>query len=136
VHPVEKIVVLKRSAEHQQTEEKWLTFTKPRIAEVKVSGPNQVKTGNKAEFQIEVSFEGKPYPRADVDFVRFLVFGARGNLALNGDAQAVRDGLWHVSLTQEQTKQLEVGSNRLEVVVAPKVVSIPSFRSFTFTTLP
>lgn len=136
VHPVEKTVVLRRSAEHLETEEKWLAFTKPKIAEARVSVPAQVRIGADTEFMVDVTFNGEPYPVGDIDFVRFLVFGARGELALTGDAEAVRDGLWRVRLTTEQTGRLEVGANRLEVVVSSRVVSIPSFESFTFATLP
>ncbi len=136
VHPVEKIVVLRRSAEHLEAEERWLAFTEPRIAQVAVSGPSQVRVGAKAEFLLEVTFDGERYPAGDMDFVRFLVFDGRGQLAVSGDAEAVRDGQWRVTLTPEQTSSLQAGANRLEVIVAPRVVSIPSFESFAFATLP
>jgi peptide/nickel transport system substrate-binding protein len=134
VRPVEKIVVIRRYEEYPDPADKWVRFTEPRIAEVEVSGPDRVTIGSEAEFQVEVSFKGDPYPLEDVDFVKFLVFDARGELALVGDAEAVKDGLWRVVLTPEQTKLLEAGANRLEVVVSPKVVSIPTFTAFTFVT--
>ncbi len=136
VHPVQKTIVVRRYKEYLEPVQKWLAFTKPRIAEVKISGPTQVRVGADAEFQLEVSFEGKPYAVQDVDFVRFLLSGARGELVFTGDAQAVRDGVWRVVLSLEQTRRLEAGSGRLEVAVVPRVVSIPSFRSVTFTVLP
>ncbi len=136
VHPVEKIIVLRRSGEYLKIEPKWLAFTKPKIAQLKVSGPAQVRIGTDTEFLVEVTFNGERYPVLDVDFVRFLVFDARGELAITGDAEVVRDGLWRTRLTSEQTRLLPVGSNRLEVIVSSRVVSIPSFESFAFVTLP
>ncbi|MDP2730077.1 MAG: ABC transporter substrate-binding protein [Dehalococcoidales bacterium] len=136
VHPVEKTVVLKRSEEHITAEERWLAFTKPKIAQVAVSGPSQVKAGSKAEFRLDVTFEGESYLLANTDFVKFLVFDGRGELAITGDAESVRDGRWQVILTPDQTERLQAGANRLEIIVAPLVVSIPSFESFSFATVP
>ena len=135
VRPVEKVLVLKRFTEFPDPAEKWLRFAEPRIAEVEVSGPERVIIGQGAEFEVEVTFEGEPYPLKDVDFVKYLVFGARGELILDGVAAAVRDGLWRIALTAEETAKLEEGSNRLEVIVAPLLVSIPSFASRTFITV-
>ncbi len=136
VHPVQKNIVLRRSAEHLEAEARWFAFTEPRIAQVAVSGPSQVRVGAKAEFLLEVTSNGERYAVGDTDFVRFLVFDGRGELAVTGDAEAVRDGRWRVTLTPEQTGRLQAGANRLEVIVAPRVVSIPSFESFAFATLP
>lgn len=135
VHPVEKMVVLRRLEERRQVQEQWLAFTEPRLAELQVSGPARVTVGTPAEFQVEVTFKGKPYPVGDMDFVRFLVFDAQGRLSLVQDAQAMGEGLWRIRLTPEQTTALGVGSSRVEAVVAPRVVSIPAFGSFTFVTL-
>jgi hypothetical protein len=63
------------------------------------------------------------------------VLDARGELKTMGDAQAVQDGIWQVTLTPEQTADLEMGSSRLEVVVVSSVVSIPSFAQFPFITV-
>jgi len=39
-----------------------------------------------------------------------------------------------VTLGADVTSKLESGSNKIEVVVVPSVVSIPSFSSFEFVT--
>jgi len=135
VRPVEKIVVLRRFEDFPDPQNKWLRFSEPKIAEVEVSGPKRVEIGSQVEFQVEVSFKDEPYLAEDVDFARFLVFDAFGKLAIVGDAEAVRDGLWRVALTAEQTAALAAGVNRLEVVISPKVVSIPSFAAATFVTV-
>jgi len=57
-------------------------------------------------------------------------------VALVGTADFIADGLYEVNLTPEQTRLLAAGSNRLEVVVVPIPVSIPTFASATFVTTP
>ncbi len=135
VYPVEKNIVIKRFADFPDPPDKWLRFSEPRIAEVEILGPMQVQIGGSETFNIEVTFKGEPYAVADIDFVKFLVFDAQGQLALMGEAQAVRDGLWQVVLSPEQTAQLAVGANRLEVIVVSKLVSIPSSAEVTFVTV-
>jgi peptide/nickel transport system substrate-binding protein len=135
VHPVEGIAVIRRFEAFPDPADKWLRFSEPRLAEVAVSGPLRVTIGDEVEFLVEVTFQDKPYPMDEVEFVRFLLFDARGELALVNEAEVVEDGLWRVGLTAEQTKDLEVGSNRLEVIVVSRVVAIPTFESTTFVTV-
>jgi peptide/nickel transport system substrate-binding protein len=84
---------------------------------------------------VDVTFSGEYYATDEVEFVRFLVLDAQGELRTTGDAQPVQDGMWRVILTPEQTADLEMGSSRLEVVVVSNVVSIPSFAQFPFVTI-
>jgi peptide/nickel transport system substrate-binding protein len=135
VHPVEKIVVIRKSELFSDPSEKWLRFTEPQIADVEVSGPRTVQIGSPAEFQVQVNFQAKPYPAKDVEFVRFLLFDARGQLIDNAGAEQVGDGMWRIALTTKQTARLAPGSNRLEVAVAPRVVAMPSFKTFWFVTV-
>lgn len=135
VYPVEKIVVIRKSELFTDPSEKWTRFVEPRIADVEVSGPRMVKTGASAEFQIKVAFKGHPYPAKDIEFVRFLVINSRGGLVDLANAAQIKDGLWQVTLTGKQTTRLATGANRLEVVVTPRVVAVPSFKTFWFVTL-
>lgn len=135
VHPVQKIVVIRRSELFSDSAQKWVRFVEPRIAEVEVSGPRMAKIGSAVEFQVEVSFQGEPYPSADVEFVRFLLFNARGELVELANAEAVRDGVWRIVLSSKQSARLPLGSNRLEVVVTSRVVALPSFKTFRFVTV-
>ncbi len=134
VHPVEKTVVVRRAEDHMVTDERWLRFTRPPVAEVEVAGPSRTARGARAEFSVKVTFRGQPYPTKDIEIAKFLVFDARGRMAFAEDAEAVSDGEWRAVLSSDQTTQLEVGSNRLEVIVVSRTVSIPSFDSFTFVT--
>jgi peptide/nickel transport system substrate-binding protein len=135
VHPLEKTVVMRRFAEFGELDQRWLRFSEPRVAAVEVKGPARVTLGAPAEFRIHVSFQGTPYPARDVDFVKFLVIDARGEVVFVANAEAVGDGQWLAQLPAEKTQLLKPGANRLEVVVAPKVVSLASFGTARFVTL-
>ena len=52
-----------------------------------------------------------------------------------GEAEAVEDGLWQIVLTAEETAELPTGVNRLEVIAASKMVSIPTFESMQFVSV-
>jgi len=135
VHPVEKIVVVRKSEFFTDPAEKWVRFVEPRIAEVELSGPRMIKIGSAAEFRVEVSFQGKPYPARDVDFVRFLVFNARGQLVDLANAEQAGEGVWKAKLTAKQSARLQAGSNRIEAVVVSRLVAMPSFKTFWFVTV-
>jgi hypothetical protein len=112
-------------------------FAEPKIATVEVSSPAPVlKLGAPWDFLVEVTFKDQPYPVKDIDFVAYLLFDAEGNLVLSGRAEPVRDGLFAVSIPASATAKLPVGSIRIEVAVASKVVALPSFSSAVFTAVP
>jgi len=68
--------------------------------------------------------------------VEYLVFDATGALAFSGATEAVEDGLVEIVLGADRTAELEAGSHRLEVIVAPRVVSIATFGSLEFVAAP
>jgi peptide/nickel transport system substrate-binding protein len=127
--------VIRKSKWFSDPADKWVRFVEPRIADVEVSGPRMVKIGSKTELQVGVNFQGRPYPSVDIEFVRFMLFNARGELVELAGAQPVRDGVWRIVLNPEQTTRLPLGSNRIEVVVTSRVVALPSFKTFRFVTV-
>lgn len=135
VSPVEKIVELRRFGRFPDPATKWLRFGEPRLASVSVSGPRQVPVGAEAVFQVRVTEGDKPYPAQDLQEVKYLLFDSRHELVARGPVQRAGDS-WRVVLTPETTRRLRPGANRLEVVVISRVVSVPSFASATFTSLP
>jgi len=135
VSPVEKIVELRRFGRFPDPATKWLRFGEPRLASVSVTGPRQVTAGSEAAFEIRVTEADKPYPPQDLQEVKYLLFNARNELVAQGRAQLAGQ-VWRVLLGREVTSRLTPGSNRLEAVVVSKVVSVPSFASLTFTSLP
>ena len=135
VHPVEKIVVIRRSETFTDPADKWVRFVEPKIADVEVSGPRIVKVGTPAEFQVQVTFQGKPYPAEDLEFVRYMLFDSRGELIELANPEFVGDGTWRIVLNPKQIARLSSGSNRLELAVTSRLVALPSFKTFRFVTV-
>lgn len=136
VKSVEKIVVLKRFEQFPDSAEKWAGFAQPRIAEADITGPSRVNRSKGAEFSVAVTFNGTPYARKDIDFIRYMVFDSKDNMVIKGNAKAVKDGQWQIALSADDTAKLPVGAARIEIVVAPNAVSKPSFDNLKFMTLP
>ena len=136
VYPVEGTAVLKRFALYPDAADKWSSYAAPKIAEVELEGPAQVVPGSAATYPVGITFDGEPYELAGIAEVRYLVFGATGELALSGAANSVDDGLFEVILSEGRTAEFEAGSHTLEVIVVPLVVSVPTFESFEFVVVP
>ena len=109
-------------------------FAEPKIAEAEVDGEGRVTIGSEAIFDVFVTFHGEAYPAEELAQVKYLLFDATGALVTVGEAEAVADGQYMVTLSAEDTAKLAEGSNKLEVVVVSKLVSIPTFTSFQFVT--
>ena len=134
VFPVEKTLTLKRYADYADMADKWSRFSEPMIADVEVDGAGQVAIGSEAVFDAYVTFKEEPYANSNISEVNYLLFNAKGELVASGDATALEDGHFQATLGSDVTSKLESGSNKIEFVVVPSVVSIPSFASFEFVT--
>jgi peptide/nickel transport system substrate-binding protein len=136
VFSVEKTLTLKNNADYIDLADKWAGFATPKVAEAEVDGEGRVTIGQEAMFDVYVTFEGEAYPSAEIAEVKYLLFGANGELAATGLAEEAGDGQYTVTLSADVTSKLEAGSNKLEVVVVSKLVSIPTFAPFEFVTAP
>ena len=136
VYPVEKQVHLKRFEQYSEPADKWSMFDKPRIAEAEISGASRVRAGDEISFLVDISFEGEVYPTEFIQEVKYIVLDASGNVAYSGQAHAVGEGQFEIALTGEDTKQLPIGSNKLEAIVLPTLVAAATFSAHTFVTLP
>lgn len=136
VFPVEGQAVLTHNANHPDRADRYSGFAAPALAEIEIDGPGRVAIGEEAVFDVYLDFEGEPYAMDDIDSVTYLLFDATGALVESGDAEGVEDGLWSVTLSSDSTSALEEGSNRLEIVVASKLVALPRVGSFEFVTAP
>ena len=132
--PVEATITLKHYADYPDMADRWAGFGKPMLASAVVEGPGIVKVGEEAAFDVTITFEDKPYPNAKLESVTYWVTDATGALVVQGNAEAVEDGLYQVVLAADLTSKLEAGSNKLSVAVSSKVVSIPAFATVEFVT--
>jgi peptide/nickel transport system substrate-binding protein len=131
---VERIVELRRFPRFADPATRWLGFGEPKKAAVAVTGPATVRVGAEAAFDIRVTHAGRPYPPAEIERVRWLLFDARGELAATGDAPRVGD-IWRAALPAATTGRLVPGSSRLEVMVVSRLVAVPSFATASFAVL-
>jgi len=114
--------------------DRWAAFTDPPLAQAAITGPDSVSQGAGATFTVSVSLAGQPYPAADINSVRYLLYNAQGAIAFTGTATVVQDGLWRITLTPEMSAQLPQGLNQLEVAVTSKRIVLPTFASHFFET--
>lgn len=134
--PVEGTVQLLRNPDYPDAADKWMRFSAPQIAEVELDGASRATVGEEAVFDVFVDFAGEPYSIDGINEVKYLVFDAVGELAIVGEAEVVEDGLWQIVISADEMANLEAGANRLEVAVVPNSVSIPSFATLEFVTVP
>jgi peptide/nickel transport system substrate-binding protein len=134
VFPVEKTLTLTRFADYPDSATKWAGYGEPKIADVEVDGPGRVTIGEEAVFEAFVTFQGEPYASAEIKEVNYLLFDATGTLVEVGPAEMLEEGIYGVTLSAETTGALEAGSNKLEIVVVPLTVSVPTFAAFEFVT--
>ncbi len=134
VFSVEKTLTLKYNPDFQDLADKWSGFAQPKIADAEVDGEGRVTIGNEATFDVFVTFNGEPYPAAEIGEVKYLLFDATNTLVSTGMAELASDGQYTIKLPADVTSKLAEGSNKLEVVVVSKLVSIPTFASFQFVT--
>jgi len=132
VNPTAPSIVLKAFRDHPDKADKWAGFAEPKIPELSLKGPSSVIQTLANEFNVSVTFKGQAYPTDELDFVKYLIIGPAGDVRTVGNAIAIKDGEWKIILSAADTSVLPVGSNKIEVVVASKLVSIPSTGSTSF----
>lgn len=136
VFTTEKTATLKNNPDFPDLADRWSSFSTPKLAVAALDGPPQVKIGDQAVFDVTVTFNGDPYPQADIKQVKYLLYDATGVVLSVGDAAAVADGHYQVTLGSDVTSKLVAGSNKIEVAAVPIPVAIPAFTSLDFVVVP
>jgi hypothetical protein len=95
-----------------------------------------VKAGDEAVFDATITFNDNPYLQSDIQRVKYILYDATGAVVNVGDATAVEDGHYQVTLGSDVTSKLPAGAARLEIAVVPIPVAVPSFTSFDFVAVP
>jgi peptide/nickel transport system substrate-binding protein len=136
VFPVEKTLTLTRYQGYTDASDRWSIFGGAALADVEIDGAGRLTIGQEATFDVYVSLGEDPYLLSDIQEVKYLLFDATGALVATGLADAVEDGLFTVTIDAETSAKLAEGSNKLEIAVISKLVSLPSFAVFEFVTAP
>lgn len=132
--PTEKTLTLRRFEGYPDKSAKWSGFGTPAIPVVEIDGPGQLAIGTEGAYDVFVTFNDAPYAAADIAAVKYLVFDSTGALVGQGDAAAAEEGHYTITLPTDVTSKLAAGSNKLEVVVTSKTVSIPAIEDLEFVT--
>lgn len=136
VFTTEKSLVLKNNADFVDKADRWAAFSEPKLATTVLDGPGQVKAGDEVVFDVTISFKDESYLQSDIARVKYILYDTTGAVVTVGDATAVADGQYQVTLGSDVTSKLPTGSARLEVAVVPIPVAIPSFTSLDFVAVP
>jgi peptide/nickel transport system substrate-binding protein len=128
----EKTITLKNNGWFTDASDRWAKWATPKMAAAQITGPASVKIGDKATFEINVTYKGSAYASADIKQVKYLLYDATGALIASGDATAAGDGKYQVVLGSDVTSKLVAGSDKIEVAVVPIPVAIPAFTSMDF----
>jgi hypothetical protein len=128
--------VLKNNTEFVDTADRWAAFSEPKLATIQLDGDAQVKAGQEAVFDATVTLKDQPYPAADIQRVKYILYDTTGAVVEVGDATEVSEGQYQVTLSGDVTSKLPTGSARLEVAVVPLPVAIPAFTSLDFVVVP
>ncbi|MEZ0346623.1 MAG: ABC transporter substrate-binding protein [Infirmifilum sp.] len=125
--------VLKAYRDYTYKADRWAFLASPPIPEVSVKAPDVVVPGAQATFTVNVNVKGQPYPKDRIDFVKYMVLDAQGNVYAKGVATAQADGVWVITLSPEDTGKLTPGSYRMLTITLSKDVAVPALVEKPFT---
>ena len=128
----EKTITLKNNGWFTDASDRWAKFAAPKMAAATITGPASVKIGDKATFDVKVTYKGSAYAAADIKQVKYLLYDPTGAVIASGDATANGDGSYQIVLDAAITSKLVAGSDKIEVAVVPIPVAIPAFTSMDF----
>ncbi len=131
----EKVATLKQFADHADLSDKWAQFGDPKVASIEVDGEGSVVLGGEFAFDVFVTFEGEAYPADEIKEVKGLLYDATGQIVQVLVGELVEDGYYTITVPADVSAAMEAGASKLEAVVVPFTVAIPSFTAFEFVTV-
>ena len=134
VYPVEGIVELARNEDYMFPADRWDIFVEPIIPEVDITGPGAIRIGSEFTIDINITFDGEPYSREDLDTIILLIFDENNRLVETLDAVYVGEGYYQVEVGEEITSRLASGTTLVEAVVTSRLVALPSMESLSIVT--
>ena len=131
----EKVATLINNPDFPDLADKWSQFGVPKVAEVEVDGDSSVVLSGEFSFDVYVTFQGEPYPADEIKEVKGLLYDATNQIVKVLDGELVEDGHYTITVPADVAATMEAGSSKIEAVVVPTVVAIPSFTAFEFVTV-
>ena len=115
--------------------DKWVQFGDPKVAEVDLEGEGSVVLGTEFSFDVYVTFEGEAYPADEIKEVKGLLYDATGQIVEILMGELVEDGHYVITVPADVSAAMEAGASKLEAVVVPYTVAIPTFIALEFVTV-
>jgi peptide/nickel transport system substrate-binding protein len=131
----EKIATLIQNPDSPDLSDKWAQFGDPKVATIELEGEGSVVLGGEIVFDVYVTFEGEAYPAAEIKEVKGLLYDATGQIVSVIDGVMVEDGYYTITVPADISASMEAGASKLEAVVVPYTVAIPSFVALEFVTV-
>jgi peptide/nickel transport system substrate-binding protein len=131
----EKVATLVPFANFPDLADKWARFGAPKVATLEVDGEGSVVLGGEFAFDVYVTFEGEAYPADEIKEVKGLLYDATGQIVSVIDGVLVEDGYYTITVPADVSAAMEAGASKIEAVVVPYVVAIPSFVALEFVTV-
>lgn len=135
VYLTEKVATLVHNPDFVDLADKWNQFGDPKVAEVELEGEGTVVLGAEFSFDVYVTFEGEVYPADEIKEVKGLLYDATGQIVAILAGELVEDGYYTITVPADVSAAMEAGASKLEAVVVPYTVAIPTFIALEFVTV-
>jgi len=133
-------LVIKNNPNYVDPADRWSAFGAAPLAAAALTGPDQIKIGDQAVYNLTVTVKssGDPYKTAAIKGVKFLVYDAQGQTVFvgNGTAAGGAEGTYLLLIPKDVTAKLVAGSGRIEAAAVLIPVAIPAFTSVDYVVVP
>lgn len=135
VYLTEKVATLINNPDFVDLSDKWAMFGDPKVAEAEVEGEGSVVVGNEFTFDVYVTFEGEPYASAEIKEVKGLLYDSTEQIVAVLQGTLVEEGYYVITVPADVSAKMVAGPAKIEAVVVPYTVAIPTFSSMEFVTI-
>jgi peptide/nickel transport system substrate-binding protein len=131
----EKVATLINFPDHADLADKWRQFGDPKVATIEIEGEGSVVLSGEFTFDVFVTFDGEAYPADEIKEVKGLLYDATNQIVQVIPGELVEDGHYMITVPADAAAAMEAGASKIEAVVVPYTVAIPSFTAFEFVTV-
>lgn len=131
----EKVATLITNPNHADLSDKWAMFGDPKVAEAAVEGEGSIVVGNEFTFDVFVTFEGEPYASNEIKEVKGLLYDSTEQIVSVLVGELVEEGHYVITVPADISAKMVAGPAKVEAVVVPYTVAIPTFAAFEFVTV-
>lgn len=128
--------VIKAFRNYTYKADRWAWLAEPPVPEMDITVPDVITPGIAATFNVTLTYLGEPYPNDRIDFVKYMVLDSQGAVVASGDAVAVAEGAWSISLTETDTAGMTAGAYTIITIALSKDVAMPAILEKPFAVIP